>query len=78
MKYHLKFIKLAPTDLIDSDQEKDEGLSRAGRGIHQAKTREKLIIGVSWGRTLAQTIGYIENRRNTHSVLFPLLVDRVM
>ena len=73
MKYHLKFIQVVPTDLIDSDQEKDEGISRAGAAFIKQRLEKNSIIGVSWGRTLAQTIGYIENRRNTHSVFVPIV-----
>lgn len=62
-KYHLKFIQIVPTDAVDSDQEKDEGLSRAGAAFIKQRLEKNSIIGVSWGRTLAQTIGCIENRR---------------
>jgi DNA-binding transcriptional regulator LsrR (DeoR family) len=72
-QYHMKFIQIVPTDSEDSEQEKDEGLARAGATFIKQRLEKNSVVGVSWGRTLAQTISHIENRRNTHSVFVPIV-----
>ncbi|GHU44314.1 DNA-binding transcriptional regulator [Bacilli bacterium] len=72
-KYQMKFVQIVPTDPEDSEQEKDEGLSRAGAAFIKQRLEKNSVVGLSWGRTLAQTIGHIENRRNTHAVFVPIV-----
>ncbi|GAB2023544.1 sugar-binding transcriptional regulator [Pseudolactococcus yaeyamensis] len=72
-KYHMKFVQIVPTTPEDSEQEKDEGLSRAGAAFIKQRLEKNSVVGVSWGRTLAQTISHIENRRNTHSIFVPIV-----
>lgn len=72
-KYHLKFLQIVPTDVADSEQAKDEALAKMGATFIKQHLEKKSIVGVSWGRTLAQTIGQIENRRQTQATFVPIV-----
>lgn len=72
-KYQLKHLEIVPTDVADSEQEKEEKLAKAASFFLKKIMENGLVVGVAWGATIGRMIQEIENKRLNDTIFVPIV-----
>lgn len=71
-KYKLKDIEIVPVVESDSNEKKNQKLSKAAAAYIKRKIEMDSIVGVSWGETLGDTVAEIESKKKTNAMFVPI------
>lgn len=72
-KYGLKKIELVPSEVSDSNEEKDEKLALAASEFMKKNIRTNDVVGLSWGATLWRAIDKINGKYDKNATIVPIV-----
>lgn len=70
--YDLQYIHIVPTEYKQTEEEKNQNISKEAALFLKQKMESKCKVGVSWGSTLGNTIAKIETKKMTDAVFVPI------